>query len=129
LEGELGSEELLERWFEIDDLLSNFKAVDGNWLSQVRNDVTYQLAHSAWFPHNLPVTHAVPINMRALTDGAVRLDYDSKQDPIAAFTAACTFLVAITDNLARQLEGAILSDASTLKELRRMRDQASGEAR
>lgn len=110
-DGMIGASDHVARWSELEAILSHTRSADGGWLSNFRNAVNYRFEHNAWYPAANPSTLANPVNVRALQNSSVRLDFDIEGNSAAAFTAACTFLVAVAVDLAKHLSGPRDADA------------------
>lgn len=92
---------------QISDLLSaitNHGTTDGTWLSIVRNQINYQHQYGVWFPF----LNAKPELRKIATLGyqktsTMRLDFDSKKEPIKSFWSAAIAIAALNFDVAEFL--------------------------
>jgi hypothetical protein len=69
----------------------------GNWLSHVRNDVTYRHARGTWFPYRSGIRHdgLRRVQIKWMKD-PMEIDLSSFRGPsLERFIATCTFLVSL----------------------------------
>jgi len=94
---------------EIQNVLSAAGLHPGTWLSGVRNQITYQHKHGAWFPFNNSRTDAVDYVSRvSIRDSSsVRRDYNASRDPLLAFCAGCHLIALIGVDLGTNLCGRL----------------------
>lgn len=69
----------------------------GNWLSYIRNQVTYRHDFGAWFPYRNGRRRSVLLKiLNRWKDDAAKIDLASFSEPsIERFTATCAFLVSL----------------------------------
>jgi len=89
--------------FELSKVLKHSKSSNGNWLSNIRNDINYKHIHGCWFPYSniakdykniyniINCLTADPLSIDLQTNCANKLNY---------FINACSFLVCLNFNLA-----------------------------
>lgn len=92
---------------EIEDLrsiLTSMGRTGGTWLSFVRNKVNYQQGYGVWFPYAGSNSKDHPSSDRRFAlNKAIRLDFDSRKNPLLAYDAATTFISLTGINLATSL--------------------------
>ena len=82
---------------EIRTILLSCGYNQGNWLSSMRNQITYQHLHGVWFPVNASKKDKDFIkNFSTKSLSLWRLDFDPKRNPICAFLSCSMRLVQLS---------------------------------
>lgn len=82
---------------EIRTILLSCGHNQGNWLSAMRNEITYQHLHGVWFPVNASKKDKDFIkNFSTKGLSLWRLDFDPRSDPICAFLSCSMRLVRLS---------------------------------
>lgn len=79
------------------DVLTQSNCRSGNWLSRVRNDITYRHGQGVWFPHanSNDADKYLRLITQYLTQDPYLNDIE-KDDSFEAFVKACLFVTSIT---------------------------------
>jgi hypothetical protein len=90
---------------EIQNVLSANGLHAGTWLSTMRNQITYQHKHGAWFPfHKSPAEAVDYVSRISIRDSSsVRRDYSVSRDPLLAFCACCHLIALMSVDVATGL--------------------------
>lgn len=95
----LDAQDIFSRLVDLRSILTSFGHAGGNWLSTIRNDVTYMQLHKAWFPYG---------RSRADCDRLFTLQKQWRKKPddirlraprsmdAELFVLACAFLVSLS---------------------------------
>jgi hypothetical protein len=67
-----------------------------NWLSMVRNEITYKHMYDVWSPTSRRNRSVPPLKSIARKNlSAIRLDHNPNTDPVDAFVAGCQYLIEL----------------------------------
>jgi hypothetical protein len=102
----------------LQEVLRRHNHSKGNWLSTVRNDVTYTQQHSAWFPYGRSRTEcdrlfALNESWQSEAD-AIILDPHASSD-VEIFIIACAFLVSLSVSITKDMAQRCSSGESFLR--------------
>jgi len=87
---------------------------DGNWLSQIRDEINYKHAHSTWFPYTgikkANVEKIIQLVKKKPSDSlSINLDTYSKDDDLIRFFATTTYLVEVCCEVIEHMQAVNLS--------------------
>jgi hypothetical protein len=109
--------QILSRVFELQQILNFGGAPAGAWLSVMRNQLNYQHRFGVWYPYSggprrLDNYTYTPLRLNS----SMRLDHSPGREPLLAFQAATTFVVALCIDLTNEL---LLRSGTTAKQFGR----------
>jgi len=86
---------------ELTTLLKAQSSTNGNWLSTMRNSINYQHEFQVWFPGDSKSVAHEALEGATLKDTAsVRLDINTKKEPLRAFINGAQYITLVSFDLA-----------------------------